>query len=135
MAYSSQGDVITNVSTRADLYNTDGEIIPHHQKHVIQWRKNREIKKLIDMYEKFEKRFEKILKSDYSEDKKYDKYETLLFDFNIVDIDKWKTVISFPSAFINKIKREMFRIEFLRRQIVAESGLKNMLEIIEKDAT
>ena len=135
MAYSSQGDVITNVSTRADLYNIDGEIIPQQQKNVIQWRKNREIKKLEDMYQKFEKRFEKILKSDYSEDKKYDKYESLLFDFNLVDIDKWKTVVTFPSAFINKIKREMFRIEFLRRQIVAEPGLKNMLEIIEKDVT
>jgi len=97
MAYSSQGDVITNVSTRADLYNIDGEIIPQQQKNVIQWRKNREIKKLEDMYQNFEKRFEKILKSDYSPQKKYDKYETLLFDFNLVDIDKWKIVISFPS--------------------------------------
>jgi len=111
MAYSSQGNIVTNVSTRADLYNIDGEIIPQQQKNVIQWRKNREIKKLEDMYQNFEKRFEKILKSDYSPQKKYDKYETLLFDFNIVDIDKWKTVILFPSSFVNKIKREMKGLE------------------------
>ena len=66
MAYTEHGNVVINVSTRADLYNIDGEIIPQQQKNIIQWRKNREIRKLEDMYQNFEKKFDKILKSDYN---------------------------------------------------------------------
>ena len=108
---------VNNVSTRAVVFNVDDEPIPYSQKKVMQWRKNREIRKLEDMYQKFENKFERILKSDYSPQKKYDKYASLLFDFEQISIDKWKTVISFPTSFINKINREIRQLEIINDSV------------------
>ena len=93
---------------RGAIINSDGEKVPCSRKKVEQWRKIRENKKLEEMYQDFEEKFEKIKNnSEYSLKKKYDKYEKLLFDFNRISKDQWKKVIIFPSVFSNKVKKEM----------------------------
>ena len=68
---------------RGAIINIDGEKVPRSRKKVEQWRKIRENKKLEEMYQDFEEKFEKIKNnSKYSLEKKYDKYEKLLFNFN-----------------------------------------------------